>query len=104
MRLHNFIIDHGEGRPGEKEADHEYYSAECLKYISTHPEDIVGTFGNGRDGENSRGRPSNLDIALKRGGDALRQRLCDRMAQAGLCRNSSKQHWKKDNCNHIIEC
>jgi hypothetical protein len=40
---------------GIREADHEYYSAECLKCISTHPDEIAGTFGSGRDGESLRG-------------------------------------------------
>jgi hypothetical protein len=51
MRLHNFIIDHGERCHGERHEGQLFFSAECLSFLSAHPDEIVGTFENGRDGE-----------------------------------------------------
>lgn len=62
MRLHNFIIDHRESKSSSLlyQTDNQFFSAECLQFITANPEEIVGTFGNGRIGRD-RGRPSNIE-------------------------------------------
>jgi len=85
-------------------SDSAFYSADCLKFITANPEEIVGTFGNGRIGRNFRGRPSNVEVRLKSAGDALRDQLNEKMEDAGLKRVSlGNKKWDTDNCNHVVE-
>ena len=104
MRLHNFIIDHRMSSASPLASDSAFYSADCLKFITANPEEIVGTFGNGRIGRNFRGRPSNVEVRLKSAGDALRDQLNEKMEDAGLKRVSlGNKKWDTDNCNHVVE-
>lgn len=79
FRLHNLVVDYRE-RYGKK-SDLDFYSADCIKFMTANPDELVGTYGNGIDGtgintgDSHRGRKNNEGKILR---DALRDTLKDR--------------------------
>jgi hypothetical protein len=103
FRLHNFILDHKERHSVLEDDDMEFFSKQCLSFLTTHPEAIVGCFGNGSLGEDmpkSRGRPTNIEQSMREAGVRLRDRLRDKMKEAQLSR-PTKNMWYIDECNHM---
>ena len=49
--LHNFILDYKERHNVQEDDDMELFLKQCLSFLTTHPEEIVGCFGNGSFGE-----------------------------------------------------
>lgn len=102
FRLHNFILDHKERNNVAQDDDMDLFSKQCLSFVTTHPEEIVGCFGNGSLGDDepkSRGRPTNIEQSMREAGVRLRDRLKDKMKEAQLSR-PSKNSWYTDECNH----
>lgn len=80
FRLHNFIIDYKEDHDetGKGDDDGDFFSKDCLSFLTTHPEEVVGCYGNdglGTDPDRRRGRPTNLEQRMKDAGVNLRDGL-----------------------------
>lgn len=98
MQLHNFILDFKEEHPVEEtqgDEDMEFFSQECLSFLTANPEEIVGTFGNGCIGDEAekqqRGRLSNIKVTMRVAGSKFRDNLRDKITKAGIHRRINRE-------------
>ena len=75
MQLHKFISKQSTILGEDPNTDQDYFSEECLALLTTNPEEIVGTFGNGTLGVESLERPIHEERVMRDRGKHLRDTL-----------------------------
>lgn len=110
MRLHNLLVDYRESlnsTDADSDDDMDWYHSECLSFMmSSNPEEIVGTYGNGTVGIGIRGRPTNKDRLQRDKGIQLRNQLRGMFNANGMKRPKQNGKWipthSRNLCNHAF--
>ena len=90
FRLHNFIVDFRE-RNKCTVSDMDFFTADCLKFLTANLFELVGTYGNGIDGEGINEGDSHLGRTVNEG-KVLRDALRDEFKKKGLTRRSNTKY------------
>ena len=76
----------------------DFYSADCLKFLTVNPFELVGTYGNGVDGEGLGVGDSHLG-RKRTEGKVARDALRDQLKERGLTRKSVTTTWNRTETN-----
>ena len=98
MRLHNFIIDYRLKHEISETTEMNDYEMDCMQYVCGHPGDFVGTFGDGIN--DTRGRPTNQEVKLRKMGEKIREDITRKLDQEGLHRPRQSK-WRMTESSHI---
>ena len=93
FRLHNFVVDYRNSNDNGK-AEMDFFTEDCLRFMTTNPNELVGTFGNGVDGESYNVGDSHLGRKRK-DGKIFRDSLRDKLKERGLTRGGKSQTWNR---------
>ena len=93
FRLHNFVVDYRNSNDNGK-AEMDFFTEDCLCFMTTNPNELVGTFGNGVDGESYNVGDSHRGRNRK-DGKIFRDSLRDKLKERGLTRGGKSQTWNR---------
>ena len=72
----------------------DFFTEDCLRFMTAHPNELVGTFGNGVDGENYDVGDSHLG-RKRQDCKILRDALRDKLEESGLTRAGKTEPWNR---------
>lgn len=98
MRLHNYIVNYDLKHNIRKSPSQEY-DDDVLQYMRAHPGDVVGVFGDNQQ-ETLSGIQRNINLVLKRVGEAVRNKVKDKLHRVGLSRPHT--NWFRHQTGRIV--
>ena len=103
IKLHNFIIDFRENSNKSSENSLENYDQfvnDCTDFCKLYPDEVIGTFGDGRNDERHAGRNEKGIELMRKYGMSFRESLCRRLKKNGLHRQQKIFYRNKN--NHVM--
>ncbi|KAL7506494.1 hypothetical protein ACHAXN_009688 [Cyclotella atomus] len=104
MRLHNFIVDWREGEhfKSSEVDERTIFFEDHRRFMAAYPDlEVVGVHGGEEEERRNRGRPTNVDKAIRDLGLSVRQSLCDDVAARKLVR--PELNWFRRENNRVLD-